>query len=255
VATGATLPDVFFEIHAGLPRQGVGDDDSTARAVAMCTELPPEPDVLDIGCGPGAQTVVLARATGGRIIAVDVHPAFLDELREHAEEVGLKGRVVPMHADMRDLPFEPAAFDLLWSECAMYIMGVSAALEAWRPLLRAGGYVGFSEIVWTSDARPTAVVELLVGYPGMTDVTANLARIEAAGYELIGHFRLSESAWWDEYYDPLEARLRELRKRYDGDGDAMAVVAATRREIEVRRAHPDAYAYDFFVARVRPGPT
>jgi hypothetical protein len=108
---------------------------------------------------------------------------------------------------MRDLPFEPGSFDLLWSEGAAHIMGVSEALAAWRPLLRMGGYV-----------------------------------------------RLPESDRWEEHYDPLEARLPAFERRYTEDEEGLAVVAATRQEIGMRRAHLEAYAYDMFVSRVRPGP-
>jgi ubiquinone/menaquinone biosynthesis C-methylase UbiE len=249
------LPQVFFEIHAGLPRQGVGSDEATRMALELCAELPASPDVLDVGCGPGAQTLALARATGGRITAADLHAPFLDELLERARAADLGEQIALVEADMRALPFEPGSFDLVWSEGAAYIMGISEALAAWRPLLRAGGYLGFSEIVWTGDERPAAVADLVVGYPGMTDVAGNLERIGAAGYEVVGHFRLPESAWWDEYYGPLEARLPEFERRYAEDEDGLAVVAATRREIAARRAHQDTYAYEFFVAWVRPGPT
>jgi len=35
---------------------------------------------VDIGCGPGMQTLELARISGGRIVAVDNHQPFLDVL-------------------------------------------------------------------------------------------------------------------------------------------------------------------------------
>ena len=133
------LPQVFFEVHAGLPRQGVGSDESTLRALELCAELPASPDVLDIGCGPGAQTVALARAIGrARDRGGRASPPFLEELRERARAAGVGDRIAAIEADMRDLPFEPGSFDLLWSEGAAYIMGISEALAAWRPLLPPG---------------------------------------------------------------------------------------------------------------------
>ena len=41
--------DLFFEIHQDLPREGPGDDRSTAQALSMLQELPDVPRVLDIG--------------------------------------------------------------------------------------------------------------------------------------------------------------------------------------------------------------
>ena len=65
------LLEVFFEVQRGLPRQGPGDNGSTNKALALCLGLPDKPSVLDIGCGPGMQTMALAEASSGSIIAVD----------------------------------------------------------------------------------------------------------------------------------------------------------------------------------------
>ena len=66
--------DVFFDVQSDLPRQGPGDDGCTRRALALCYPLPDAPRVLDIGCGPGAQTLVLARELRrATITAIDVH--------------------------------------------------------------------------------------------------------------------------------------------------------------------------------------
>jgi hypothetical protein len=43
---------VFFDLHNGLPREGPGDRDCKARALAIAGPLPEAPRVLDIACGP-----------------------------------------------------------------------------------------------------------------------------------------------------------------------------------------------------------
>ena len=50
----------FFALHRGLPREAPGSRESTARALALARPLPAAPRVLDIGCGPGMQTIDLA---------------------------------------------------------------------------------------------------------------------------------------------------------------------------------------------------
>jgi len=52
--------DIFFEIHKDLPREGPGGNEYTRKAFYMLGDLPPEPYILDIGCGPGMQTIELA---------------------------------------------------------------------------------------------------------------------------------------------------------------------------------------------------
>lgn len=244
------LTEVFFDVQRGLPRQGIGSEESTLRALGFCTDLPVEHEVLDVGCGPGMQTVALAGALDGRITAVDLHEEFLEELRARAVAAGVIDRITILRASMDDLPFEPGSFDLIWCEGAAYIMGVPESLASWHRLLRRAGYVAFSELVWTMADPPAEVVDLFQpGYPSMTDVEGTLARIHEAGYDVIGHFLLPESAWWEDYLAPLEAKLPGLSARYAGDKEALAIVDTTRQEIELRRRFPDAYGYAFFIGR------
>ena len=51
------LPEVFWEIHSGLPREGPGDIKSTRMVRLMLKDLPRNPRILDVGCGPSMQTI------------------------------------------------------------------------------------------------------------------------------------------------------------------------------------------------------
>ena len=135
------------QLHSNLPREGPGDD-ATTRSVLLSLDLPQAPKVLDVGCGPGAQSLVLASESGGTVTAVDVHQPFLDELERRAANAGLDGRISTCRATMSDLPFADGAFDLIWSEGAIFIMGFGAGLTNWRRLLRRGGFLVASEATW-----------------------------------------------------------------------------------------------------------
>jgi len=63
--------EIFFEIHKDLPREGPGDNESTQKAFSFLEDLPSNPYFLDIGCGPGMQTIQLAKLIDGKIIAID----------------------------------------------------------------------------------------------------------------------------------------------------------------------------------------
>ena len=244
------LTQVFFDIQLGLPRQGPGDDASTLRALSMCTELPAHPDVLDVGCGPGMQTIALARVLDGHITAGDLYQEFLDQLVESALAEGVRDRIGQMRVDMADLPFGRDSFDLIWSEGAAYFVGFGEAFERWNDPLRSRGYMAVTELTWLSDAPPAEAAEFFgAEYPPMTDVATNLATIEEKGYKVVGHFTLPDAAWWDHYYTPLEAKLPALRDKYAGDDQALQLVEMTAREIDLRRRFGDSYGYEFYVAR------
>lgn len=105
--------EFFFEIHKDLPREGPGDSDSTRQAFRKMTMLPQEPVILDVGSGPGAQTLDLAVLSNGVIHAVDTHQPFLDRLQQKVIEQGLSQRVKVYNQSMSALDFPPASFDLI----------------------------------------------------------------------------------------------------------------------------------------------
>lgn len=241
--------EVFFAVHRGLPREAPGSRDCTARALALAQPLPAAPRVLDLGCGPGMQTMDLAELLPrASLVAVDLHPGFVEETRRRAEARGVAHRVDARVADMTALPWGDASFDLVWSEGAAYAMGLPAALAAWRRLLRPGGRLALSEAVWLTADPPEAPRRFWQdAYPAMTDVPGCRAIFERAGFRPCGDFVLPASAWW-EYYEPLRARLEVVAAERPGDPAVERVLAEHRREIAMYERHGDAYGYAFFVA-------
>lgn len=240
----------FFELHRDLPREAPGGREHTARALALAQPLPAAPRVLDIGCGPGAQTLDLAALLpSASIVAVDLHPPFVEETRRRARAHGVADRVEALVADMTALPFEDAGFDLLWCEGAAYVMGLPAALAAWRRLLRPGGRLALTEAAWlVADPPEEARRFWHAGYPAMTDVAGCRAAVQRAGYELRGDFVLPASAWWDDYYAPLRARMHDLAAQRPDDPALARVLAEHREEIAMYERHGASYGYAFFVA-------
>ncbi|MDE0044739.1 MAG: hypothetical protein OXU19_02595 [bacterium] len=51
---------LFFKLFSGLPRQGPGSAADTRRALGFVPDVGPRTRILDIGCGTGGQTLVLA---------------------------------------------------------------------------------------------------------------------------------------------------------------------------------------------------
>lgn len=239
---------VFFAVHDNLPREGPGNQPSTARALAMARPLPDRPRVLDIACGPGMQTCDLARLLpDATITAVDNHPPFVAAARARVAAMGAADRVTVLEGDMAALPFVPGSFDLIWCEGAAYIMGVEAALTAWKPLLAPGGRLAFTEAVWLRQDPPERVRRNWDEYPAMTDIAGCRALVARCGYTLLGDFVLPQEAWWDDYYTPMAGRIEEVAPRFAGDAVAEQVLELCREEIAVYRAHADCYGYLFMV--------
>ena len=247
-----TTTELFFELFSGLPRQGPGDAASTLRALSLVPDVGPGTRVLDIGCGTGLHTRVLARNCPARIVAVDNHPPFVDVLNREARRLGLADRVDARVADMRRLDLADASYDLVWCEGAIYVMGVEAALRDWRRLLVGGGHVAFTEACWTKPDPPAECTSFWKQeYPAIRDAAAVRTVIDGCGYDTAGWFTLPASAWWDDYYRPLERNVAAFRVRHRGRPEAQELADQCQREIDVWKAYSDYYSYVFFVARAR----
>ncbi len=245
------FPPVFFEVHRGLEREAPGDEASTLRALRTLGPLPDAPRILDIGCGPGRSSLILARETQGTVVAVDLHEPFLDQLAASAREAGLSEHIRPVvHSmDALDSLAEDTPFDLLWGEGSIYIRGLEEGLRSWRDLLRPGGQAAFSHIAWlVEEPAPRARSFWEEAYPAIRHREANRETIREAGYDPVDDFALPASAWWD-YYTPIEARLADLRAKYAGDAEALAVLDAEQGEIDLYRACGDSYGYVFYMMR------
>lgn len=242
--------EIFWEIHQDIPREGPGNDESTLKAYRMLQELPKNPLILDIGCGPGAQTIALAKETEGQIIAVDTHEPFLADLSARAQREGVPKKITAQKGNMFALEFEQESLDLIWSEGAIYIIGFQRGLLEWQKYLRPGGYLVVSEISWLRDDLPAPVKDFwMSAYPGMLDVAGNRRIIEEIGYEWIGNFTLPESGWWESYYLPMAERITMLRPKYVGHTEANQILDFSEKEIEMYREYSEYYGYEFYIMR------
>ncbi len=112
-----------------MPRQGPGTAGYTKKAFSRLRNLPEQPRILDIGCGTGAQTLVLANESIGDITAVDIFKPILNDLKKKARETGLGDRIHPVKGSMDELDFAAEFFDVIWSEGTIYLIGFADGMK------------------------------------------------------------------------------------------------------------------------------
>ena len=127
-----------------------------------------EPVVVDVGCGAGGMSVLLARALaergGGTVVLVDSTLELLAEAeRAVAAESGVK--VEAIHADFGDAPL-PAA-DLVWASGVVHhVADQQAALNTLAATLNSDGTLAIVEGGLRISCLPW---DLGVGRPGLED--------------------------------------------------------------------------------------
>jgi DNA-binding transcriptional MerR regulator/predicted O-methyltransferase YrrM len=231
----------FGEVFAELEYWGPGSPQSTKRALAALPFVPEH--ILEIGCGNGVATLLLASLTKAGITATDTDQGALERLRKRIALEGCTDRVEAHCLDMADLPAPVCPYDVIWAEGSAYIIGVERAFRSWRPLLRRGGALVFSDMVWRS-ARPDDALKAFWAseYPAMTTVTQRVQQAERAGYRLLHHFDMGAEAL-DTYYRPLEARVNSLQERLSGH----RVLDDLRKELNSWHECDGQFGYEMFI--------
>ena len=100
--------------------------------------------VLDVACGTGRGTVGLARAVGptGRVDALDLSEAMLEQARSKMEKQGLSDRVHFRQGNASELPYPEASFDVLYNGYMFDLIpldGFSPILREFARVLKPGG--------------------------------------------------------------------------------------------------------------------
>lgn len=230
---------LLFELFEHTPRQAPGSVETTRRALRLLPGTLRIERVLDLGYGTGGSTIVLAEETSAHVTAVDIHPTFLASLRARADERHLVDRITTVVGDMANAQAFGSGFDLIWAEGSAYSIGFENALRLWCPLLRPGGCLVATELVWfVAEAAARARAFFASEYPDMCDEVTRINQARGLGYEMLGSFRLPAKDWHD-YYAGLEVPLRDAISRR-GERE---IYGAIRLERAIYEAFGDDYGY------------
>lgn len=153
----------------------------TDRALAYCA-LPVGSRLLDVGCGPAASSAHLVNHYGFDAIGLDPSEMLLRSGRQrnsHLPLVQSYGEWLPLASDR---------LDAVMTECSLSVMkDTGRALNEFRRVLRAGGYLILSDIY----ARNPAGIEALQYLPidsclcGAVSQAEIIDRVEQAGFRVV----------------------------------------------------------------------
>jgi SAM-dependent methyltransferase len=242
----------FYEIFKNIPRQGPGDNEITKSLYLSLSHLTDKPEIIDIGCGKGVQTIELAMLTNGKITAVDNYPYFLKCLDRKASILELSDKIKSVQADMNDLPFKDKSFDLIWSEGAIFIMGIKEGISSWKRLLKKGGYLVFSDLVWKKELQTKELLEYWSQeYPNILTVDEVIHEGQRNDFEIIHHQPLPKESWLKNYLIPIDEILSELKTKNSKNKVAQKIYKNFDRENEIVMKYYNSFVYEYFILKLK----
>ena len=110
------------------------------------------------------------------------------------------------------------------------------------------GIAVISEMNYFSNDVPETVVQYMKNvYSGIKTESENIDLINSAGFEVFNVRRLPEKAWWDNYYDPLQEKIRMLKD--SSDQVMQGVIDETEEEMQFFKEHLNDVGYTYYMMR------
>lgn len=236
------IPLYFYVAFKDMDRLAPGSDKSTLKAIDYIDfNNDSQLTILDIGCGAGASTLLLADYfKNSTIEAIDLFPHYLKVLDEKIADNDLDNRVYTCQMDMNDLDYPNCEFDIVFSEASAYIMGFAKALKSWKRVLKQDSYLIISELTWIQKPSKESKKFWKTHYPEIGTIENKIAKIKDEGYEFIDYFILPKSDF-ESYYSNLESNLKKLE-----DNDFKKDF---KKEIEVYENNSDDYSYVYYIMK------
>jgi ubiquinone/menaquinone biosynthesis C-methylase UbiE len=118
---------------------------AVAQAIAQAVSLNPGTRALDVGCGTGRLSILLADKVGS-VVVTDPSAGMVQVARERIEAAGLGDRLRAVQADLTTDPLD-GAYDVAWSSMALHhVQDLDALLRSLADLLVKDGRLAIADL-------------------------------------------------------------------------------------------------------------
>jgi ubiquinone/menaquinone biosynthesis C-methylase UbiE/uncharacterized metal-binding protein len=138
----------FMSDYVGLKILHPGGTDGTRNLLSQL-DIKENMKVLDIACGKGRTSVMLAKKYGCKVVGIDILENSIKEAREYAKKHIVEHLVSFQTANAENLPFADNEFDVTIAQAMLILVNDKAKVvhEASR-VLKSDGTSGWIELSW-----------------------------------------------------------------------------------------------------------
>lgn len=240
------IPLYFYLAYKDLDRLSPGSADTTISALdKLELNLDNEFNILDIACGVGTSTILLANYfKNSTIEGFDLFKHYKESLDEKIKENNLSDRVFSYRMDMRDPDFANEEFNIVFCEASIEIIGFKKGLSEWGRLLKPNGYMVVSDVSWLKNPSSESRKFWKNTYSEIDTIENKIQQIRNEGFEFIDYVIVPKDDW-NDYYSKLEENLNKL----SSDKSAKDFTSQLRKEIRTYRQNSDDYSYVFYIIK------
>lgn len=238
----------YFRIYANQEHLTPGAAESV-ELIARAARPTEQTLLLDVACGKGEAAATLAGRFACQVVAVDLYDPFIHYAAAKFWFYNLRDLVSLLRADGRRLPVRDAVFDAAYCIGGPSIVGIEALLAELARVVRPGGPVIVSDVVWRRKPE-TPLGEEWGRLAGAQPISSEEYRalLEEAGLT-VEQVRLHARSAWEEYWRPMLALAQEAKTAQPADiffaDEVETAVALERRAVDMY------IDYATFVARRR----
>jgi SAM-dependent methyltransferase len=173
--------------------------------------------LLEVAAGKGEASATLASQFGCKIVAVEPYDAFVHIATAKFWFFNLRDLVTVLRANGCRLPLRDNVIDAAYCIGAPSIVGLDPALAEMARVLRPGGHIIVSDIVWRSKPGPLDPKEWRHA-ADVAQITAEeyAAAIEKAGLH-VGRINVHGRDVWEQYHAPMLAVAQEAKTAQPAD--------------------------------------
>lgn len=212
--------------------------------------------VLDVACGKGGAALTLAEKFRCIVTGVEPRAEFAEEARRRTVFEDLDHFVNIIDSGTEVLPFDDFYFDLALSLGHVHPFNTPKMLLELSRVVRDGGWIAFSELVWKSgdsgSATP-AVKAWVSGFaPGrVVGLDERIGELSGAGFR-VESAELEADASWEAYYAPQAKAILENRHEYTGSTEAQSRLDQWQNELQLYHADggKESLGYACFILRL-----